>query len=154
MTTKTEASTTKIRRVALNMLARRDHSRQELSQKLKAKGCGGEDIKTVLDALVQEGLINEPRFAENYIYWRRGKGFGPARIAMELQTRGIASETIAQHLQIADNAWFTEARKVWQKHFRGKLPHDNQSRARQMRFLQYRGFTREQIESVLDTDFD
>jgi regulatory protein len=55
---------------------------------------------------------------------------------------------IAKQLQITDNAWFTEARNVWQKHFKGKLPTDFESRAKQMRFLHYRGFTREQIESV------
>lgn len=102
--------------------------------------------------MLQSGLINEKRFVENYIYWRQKKGFGPVRISMELQARGILPDMIAEHLQIADNAWFSEARKVWQKHFKGDRPRDFKLLAKQMRFLQYRGFTHEQIESVLESD--
>lgn len=106
----------------------------------------------MITALVQEGLINEQRFTENYIRWRRGKGYGPLRISAELQTRGILPEMIAEHLQITDNAWFAEARKVWQKYFKGKMPEEFKLRAKQMRFLQYRGFTREQIAAVFGKD--
>lgn len=102
--------------------------------------------------LVQEGWINELRFTDNYIHSRRIKGYGPLRIARELQTRGISAEMIAEQLQITDNAWFTEAQKVWQKHFKGQLPSDFKLRAKQIRFLQYRGFTREQIEGVFSKD--
>ena len=131
------------------MLTRRDYSCYEISQKLRAKGYQADEIKSVITELTQSQLINEARFVENYIYWRRNKGYGPQRIRQELQARGIDMEMIAEHLKITDNAWFAEVRKVWQKHFRGKMPEDFQNRAKQMRFLQYRGFTREQIESVL-----
>ena len=56
---------------------------------------------------------------------------------------------IAEQLEITDNAWFECARKSWQKRFKGQLAKDFKARAKQMRFLQYRGFTPEQIESVL-----
>ena len=56
---------------------------------------------------------------------------------------------IAKHLQITDNAWFAEAQKAWQKQFKGNNSCDLKLRAKQIRFLQYRGFTREQIESVI-----
>lgn len=68
------------------------------------------------------------------------------RIAAELNARGIGAEMIAEVIQITDNAWFTEALKVWRKQFKGIIPTDFTHRAKQMRFLQYRGFTREQIE--------
>jgi regulatory protein len=142
----------KIRRAALNWLTRRDYSQQEITLKLKSKGFSPEDIQAVVAGLVQATLINEPRFIENYICWRRRKGFGPLRIRMELQARGIAPDVIAERIQITDNAWFTEAHKVWQKHFKGKRPDDFKNRAQQMRFLQYRGYSREQIESVFGND--
>lgn len=132
------------------MLTRRDYSSYEITQKLKVKGFPIADIGTVVADLCQSGLINELRYVENYIHWRRNRGYGPQRIFMELQIRGITPETIAEQLEIADNAWFIEARKVWQKHFKGKLPNDFKTKAKQMRFLQHRGFTREQIESVFD----
>ena len=137
-----------IRRSALNSLARRDHSQREIKQKLQSKGYSPEDIDAVIADLVQEKLINDHHFAENYVYWRGKKGYGPQRILRELEVRGIASDVIAEHLKITDNAWFAEARNVWQKRFKGRTPDDFNERAKQMRFLQQRGFTREQIESV------
>lgn len=102
--------------------------------------------------LAKAGLISDARFTENYIRWRRNKGMGPTRIARELQAKGVAALLIAEHLEMADNAWFTEAREVWLKHCKGKLPTDFKGRAKQMRFLQYRGFTREHIASVLEIE--
>lgn len=102
--------------------------------------------------MVKENLINDTRFTEQYIYFRRRKGYGPLRISIELQARGIPAFVIADQLKITDNAWFTEAYKVWQKHFKGLRPQDFKSRAKQLRFLQYRGFTQEQIASIFETD--
>lgn len=102
--------------------------------------------------LNEHQLLNDQRFTENYIISRRGKGYGPEWITQELRLKGIPLEMIAQHLDIADNAWFTEVRKVWQKKFKGKLPTDFKSKAKQVRFLQYRGYTRDHIESLFDKD--
>lgn len=107
-------------------------------------------IETVLTQLIQSGLLNEQRFVEHYIHFRLNKGYGPLRIKMELQARGLTSEMIAEQLKITDNAWFDEILKVWQKHFKGKIAKEPKLRAKQIRFLQQRGFTREQIESVLE----
>jgi len=141
-----------IRRAALRWLARRDYSQREITQKLTVNDYPAEAINTVVTALTRAGLINENRFTENYINWRRGKGCGPLRISMELQSRGIPSEMIAEQIHITDNAWFAEAQKAWRKQFKGKLPTDFKLRAKQMRFLQYRGFTREQIASVFGSE--
>lgn len=138
----------KLKSTALAYLSRRDYSEREITQKLKTKGYPSDAIAQILAELVHEGLINELRFTENYIHWCRAKGWGPSRIAHELQTRGISAEMIAEQLKITDNAWFTEVRNLWQKRFKGKHPTDFKSRAKQMRFLQYRGFSREQILSL------
>lgn len=132
------------------MLARRDHSLSELTTKLLAKGFPAAEIHTIVNHLSQSSLINESRFVENFIRWRRNRGYGPERINLELQARGISAEMIAEQLDIADNAWLTEASKVWKKRFKGKLPEDFKNRAKQMRFLQYRGFTREQIANLFE----
>ena len=137
-----------VRQAILNLPARRDHSQHEIIQKL-APRYPKEEIKQALVNIVQSGLLNETRFTENYIRWRTAKGYGPLRISLELQARGITAEMIAERLEITDNAWLIAARQVWQKHFKGEIPSDFKHRAKQMRFLQYRGFTREQIESVL-----
>ena len=138
-----------IRRAAFNLLARRDYSQQEMIQKLKTKGYAVEEIKIIIDDLVKANYIDDARFSENYIRRRRHKGYGPKRIQLELQIHGIAAEIIAQQLQFADNAWFIEVKKIWSKYFKGKTPPDMKNRAKQMRFLQYRGFTQDQIENVI-----
>jgi regulatory protein len=99
---------------------------------------------------MQDQIINEQRFTENYIHWRRAKGYGPLRIAMELQARGITREMIAEQLDISDNAWFQQVQKVWHKYFKGNANSDFKLRAKQIRFLLHKGFTQEQIESVFE----
>lgn len=133
---------------AVALLARREHSTKELSQKLLAKNFSDEEINTVLAKLKQAGLQSNVRFLENFIHQRRQKGIGPLRIQAELIERGIEESLIEQELNIADNAWASLALRVWQKRFKNNLPTDFKTRAQQMRFLQYRGFTRDQIESV------
>lgn len=139
-----------IRQAALNLLARRDHSAKELKQKLIQRGYQSIEIDTILNDLIQEHLLNENRFADNYINWRSNKGYGPNRILQELKARGVAADIIAQQLDFADNAWFVQIQKVWQKNFKGKRPQEFKERAKQMRFLLYRGYTEEQIASVMD----
>lgn len=140
-----------LRRAVLNYLARRDHSQQELLQKL-AKDYLVEEIQHVLDELIAAGFINEIRYAENYINARRKKGYGPKRIALELEMRGIPDDIIAEQLKITDNAWLHDLLRLWQKHFKGQLAKDFKTKAKQMRFLYYRGFTQEQIEEVLKSE--
>lgn len=143
----------KTRRTALSLLTRRDHSRQELTKKLKLKGYQASDIESVVADLAASGLQCDQRFAENFVHWRRQRGYGPICIILELQARGIADETIAEVVQIADNAWLTEVRDVWRKHFKGRLPATLQEKAKQMRFLQHRGFAREHINSILKDNY-
>lgn len=142
----------KIRRHALFLLTRRDHTSLELRQKLSRKDYPVTAIDTIITRLEETGLIDPLRFTESYTHYRRSKGYGPRRIAMELQQKGIADGVIAEQVKITDNAWFTEIRDVWRKQFKGLLPTDQQQRARQWRFLYNRGFTQDQIQSVFDND--
>lgn len=133
---------------AVNLLARRDHSETELTQKLLARGFSRDHIQSTLATLIQKGWLNNARFVENYIRYRRTKGFGPLRIQAELIARGIPEELIEHQLNITDNTWLTEVRSVWQKRFKNSMPQDYKTRAQHMRFLYQRGFTTEQINSI------
>jgi regulatory protein len=141
-----------IHSVVMNWLARRDYTRHEINIKLNSKGYDQAAINDLLITLSQSGLINEGRFTENFIHWRRNKGYGPLRISMELRQRGIPDEVIAEHLQITDNAWSLEAQRVWHKRFKTNSLKNIKEKAKQQRFLQQRGFTREQINSVFDSE--
>lgn len=133
-------------KTALNLLARREHSRHELQNKLLQKNFPQELIATVLDKLATEGLLNDQRFCEAFIHSRTNKGYGPLRIKEELRQRGIPAEIISAYL---DNDWLSRIDTIRRKRFGTEMPKDPRERARQIRFLQYRGFTLEQINKAL-----
>jgi regulatory protein len=136
-------------RRALDLLARREHSRRELERKLAARGFDGGIIGSTLDALEESGELKAARFTESFIRARAAKGQGPARIRVELAERGIDREQVAALLREADIDWAATARAVLEKRFGVVRPKDYKERARQARFLEYRGFDNGQIGSAL-----
>lgn len=143
-----------IRRVALDLLARREHSPYELSQKIMRHGFQAEDIQIVLTQLTEQNLLSIERFIESYVAARKRKGFGPLHIQAELAQRGIEPEDIEKYLSPNATGWLDEIKIVWQKRFKNQIPKDFKERAKQMRFLQSRGFTSEQIQFALRSDHD
>lgn len=137
-----------IQQVAIDLLARRDHSRFELQQKLRQRGFVPEQITDLLQTLAEQGLQSDRCFADNYCRARMNKGYGPLRIAAELQQRGIVQELIEQCLSAVETNWLQQAICVQRKRFGKKIPVDFHERARQMRFLQYRGFSSEHIHGI------
>lgn len=140
----------KIKTIIYRLLAQREYSSVKIAQKLANQGFQATDLRQVIEELRQEGSINDQRFIESYIHHRQNQGLGPLRIRQELLAEGLSKEMIEDQLKIADNAWFAEAQRVWQKRFHGTLPSTLKERGKQFRFLQYRGFTQEQIESLFD----
>ena len=131
------------------MLARREHTPLELERKLAARGCTESAIAAALTALENEGLIDTARFAEVFVRSRIGKGQGPLRIRAELRERGVADAACDR--AIAAHDWDALARHARAKKYGAAAPSAFAERARQSRFLQYRGFTGEQIKRALAT---
>ena len=143
-----------VRLAAMNLLARREHSQQELHRKLLNKGFEAVEINPDLARLVEEGLLSDERFTEAFINSRLRLGSGPVKIAMELQQRGVAESLVKDHLDERDPRWYQRAIEVREKKFGCSQPVDFKERARQMRFLQYRGFTMQQIQCAVGEDPD
>jgi regulatory protein len=141
-------------RTALELLARREHSRRELTRKLGARGFPDDVIVAVLDDLERSGALADGRFTDSFIRSRVAKGQGPQRIRAELAQRGIAEADADDVLRGADVDWRSTIRAVRRKRFGPDLPRDYAERARQARFLQYRGFDSEQIRAALELDGD
>ena len=141
-------SASEVRHAAVRLLARREHSRFELQQKLQQRGYLIELIQPELEKLVQKGLLSEERFVENYVRARRNKGYGPLRIVVELQQRGVSNDLIDHYVDHAAEEWLQLAAQLRQKRFGKPIPKDFNEKAKQMRFLQYRGFVMEQIHKV------
>jgi regulatory protein len=138
-----------IRKDALKMLARREHSYFELSQKLLQRAYEPIQIENALQKLVEAGWLNDARFAEIYMRSRISKGYGPVRIEVELQARGIAKPLIADCLQQTNDFWLAHLAAVWRKKFKQQQSKDAREYARQVRYLQYKGFSFEQIKQFL-----
>jgi len=131
----------------MDFLSRREHSRFELIRKLRQKGFESTVIESVLSQLQVDNLLNEQRFVESFVYSRINRGYGPLRIQQELRQRGITGDLLAQALENYDD-WTDLACQVRQKRF-GETPKNAQERAKQSRFLYYRGFSGTQIKIAL-----
>jgi regulatory protein len=149
-----EADATACKRAALELLARREHSRRELTRKLSARGFPDEVIAPVLDELERSGALADARFTDTFVRSRVAKGQGPQRIRSELAQRGIGHAEADEVLRGAEVDWLETIRAVRRKRFGPELPRDYAERARQARFLQYRGFLSEQIRAALELDGD
>lgn len=137
-----------VRRAAMDLLARREHGRVELGRKLLGRGAQSDCIESVLDQLEQQGLLSEGRYLSSYIASCAAKGCGPLRIREELQQRGVKADAIARALESSGIDWDQCLRETWQRKF-GCLPGDARERARQGRFLAYRGFAVGSVSRLL-----
>lgn len=144
-----DESVSVLRRRAMDLLARREHSRRELRGKLLARSDAGVRVDEVLDRLEQEGLLSDRRFAEAFVRSRVGRGHGPLRIRQELRQRGVDEAVVEQALQEQNCNWFELAEQVAHRKFGVEPVSDRRELARRLRFLQYRGFTAEQCREAL-----
>ncbi|VAW83757.1 Regulatory protein RecX [hydrothermal vent metagenome] len=138
----------KLRQHAILLLTRREHARFELTNKLLAKGYELPQVDQILDQLEAENLLSDKRFAECYIRSRASKGYGPYRISMELRERRIDEQVVNEFLY-HDWDWYERAVEVRRKRFGIEPVADLKARAKQQRFLQYRGFSSEQINVAM-----
>ncbi len=136
-----------LREQALAYLARREHSRAELERKLAQSGHGNEDIAALLDDFEARNWLSDRRFAESWIADHRAKS-GPVKLAYELRQRGVPDSVIEAVLAETRDSELERAREVWRKKF-GAPPANAQEKARQIRFLQGRGFGLETIRTLL-----
>jgi regulatory protein len=135
---------------AVRLLSRREHSRAELARKLAARGAPEALVEEVLESLAARRLQSDARYAESLVTSRIGRGQGPVRIRRELAERGVAAALIDAALEAADVDWPGLARETRARRFGAQVPVEWKERVRQSRFLEYRGFSGEQIRHALE----
>jgi regulatory protein len=136
-----------LRERAMRLLARREHSRAELVRKLGQAGFDACDIQLLLDEFEEKKWLSDRRFAESYVADHRTRA-GAVKLAFDLRQRGVADNIIEAVLSDNRDSELERAQVVWQKKF-GSAPADMTEKARQMRFLQSRGFGAEVIRRVI-----
>jgi regulatory protein len=128
-----------LREQALRLLARREYTRTELEARLAAKGASASDLAVVLDELAARGYVSNERYALAFAEHKAGR-YSRRSIASELKYKGVDAADIDAALATAgiDDASALEA--LWQRRF-GRPPANDREKARQVRFLQARGFS-------------
>jgi len=132
---------------ALKYLSAREHSRLELARKLGRYAQESDDIEALLDTLQAANLLSEQRFSESLVR-RRAERFGNSRILSELQSHGLDAETVDAVRNALSTDEEERAAAVWSRKF-GHPPADAAERAKQIRFLQQRGFSSRAIRTAL-----
>ena len=134
---------------ALDLLSRREHSRKELYIKLTKRFDCKDEINLTLDQLEENNLLCDSRFTEEYVHSRRRKGFGPVKISMELEKKGVKDSLISSEVD-KFNDWDKLAELSFKKRFPDGASKNFKELQKQKNFLTNKGFSFYQIESVLD----
>ena len=140
------------RKKAMDYLARREHGRGELLAKLEKAGFDPDISENAVAQLVEDGLQSDTRFVEAFVSSRISQGKGPVRIRAELREHGVTGSLIDEALANAGQDWYALAREVRLKKFGAGKPRDFKEKARQMRFLQSRGFDTDQIQAAVSAN--
>lgn len=146
-----EISPKDIRRAAMDMLARREHARLELKQKLSRKFSDqAQTIEEEILKLTREGLQSDARLAEAFIRARTNKGQGPMKIRVELRNKGVSDDDMAFAFEMCSTDWFSLAQEVAEKKFGPgfERQQDMKEKSRVARFLSQRGFSYDHISSL------
>ena len=133
---------------AVRLLARREHSTEELRRKLARKGYPPEIIGPVVEKLAGKRLVSDDRFTASFVHHHAKRGQGPMRIRAALRQQGIADSQVEEALRGAGVDWVQLAREVRRRKFGAATPRSLGERAKQARFLQYRGFDAEQLRAA------
>ena len=141
-----------LRERALKFLAQREHSRRELAAKLAPHAETPEELQALLDALASRRQLSDERYAEVRAHMLSRK-YGAARIVHDLKAKGVAPELAEHAVEGARASESQRARDALRKKY-GAPPQSREESARQMRFLQSRGFSFDSIRSALGGDED
>ena len=132
---------------AVSLLAQREYSRQELSDKLTAADASPEEVEQALAQLAAKGLVDDARVVETLVN-RRSSKLGASRLRQELQAKGVSADMVAETMAELKGTELARARGVWEKKF-GQLASSASERNKQARFLASRGFSGEVVRQVV-----
>lgn len=140
---------------ALRLLARRDHSREEMRRKLAARGFPPEEIRDLLRKLEARKILDDFRYARHLaIALAQEKILGPERLRQKFFQKGIPAELTQDALTLAEETFPTKERLglIMERKLKGR-------RLEELTFtekkklagaLHRKGFPWEDIQATLD----
>lgn len=135
--------------VAVRLLSRREHSAFEIRDKLAKREFENSEITQAIAELIEGDWLSDERYAEAYIRMRQIKGFGPIRISIELNERGVDESIVESYLNPCDVIWVQSLTEQYKKKYKNIAIEDYNDKAKRIRFLQYRGFPLDEIYQVV-----
>lgn len=141
-----------LKHFALGRLGRRELSIKGITERIYRRfpEADPDDVVITLEWLQEQNYLNDERFGGVLFRYCLNRGQGRIRIRQALQKEGLSAELIERIFDEADVDWFTHAFETHQRRFVNKPIIDDREKARQLRFLQYRGFTAEECFFALD----
>lgn len=141
---------------AIFMLSRRDYSTSELQRRIerrireteKNSPTAPECLPQVIERLLESQYLDDSRTIYSFFRSYLNKSYGPLRIRQELRLKGFPSEIIERVLEETDTDWYALCQDLKEKKFGTAKPKDFKERAKQIRYLQYRGFTSDYINAL------
>ncbi len=140
-----ESDIVEIRRKAMDLLARREHSALELRRKLLVREFDEATVDRVLAQLQRDRLQCDARFTESYVHHRANAGVGPLKIRHELLQKGVGDDLVESFLEPRGERWDTMMAQQRERKFGETIPQAMKDRMKQVRFLQNRGFSPESV---------
>ena len=101
---------------AVRLLARREYARDDLEQRLIAKGAARDEVVAVLDELSSQGLLSNERFAHALVAQKSGS-YSRRSIRGELKRKGVSGEAIEGALGDAPVEDEAAMLALWQRRF-------------------------------------
>ena len=152
-----------LRLAGMDMLARREHGSSELKTKLakrfRKRDFDPNTVEQVTQQLIEEGLLSDERFAASRVRQLAGRGYGPNRIRNDLRQQRV-EHLISDNMEEAFDSevdWEAEAIAVYEKKYggtpiEGDWDARQRERGRRLRFMQYRGFSSDVSQNLVNKD--
>jgi regulatory protein len=139
-----------IRHKLTRLLSRREHSQTELRKKLADLELDRDLVDDTIAQFAKKDIQSDVRYAEAVVRGAYRKGKGPVFIERTLHNHDIDFQLVRALTKDESFDWFESSKAVRVKRFGDELPDDWTYKQKQMRFLQYRGFTQEQIKYAFE----
>ena len=133
----------RLRSYAFAVLTRREYSKAELIEKLALYAMNRDEVLKLVDELATQNYQSDQRVAEIMLSSQKRKGKGPNRIKLALKSKKIDSSLIQEELKETD--WNEQAYQLKVKKFGLPVEKEAKLKAKQIRFLMYRGFEMDAI---------
>ena len=149
--------TKKLTVTALAWLGRQEYSIAKFTKKLKDNHASDEQVQNIVEEFCARNWLSEQRYCEGFVRARIGKGQGKLRILNDGRGHQLDSNTLSEAIDAQEVDWFELALSTYVKRYgTGSQPKsmDIKEKAKRMRFMQYRGFTMEQVAYAMEEAMD